>query len=60
MKEQCNNTSIHMAVAIVDGGKSEKVVKICKQSHVLYCCVSMGHGTARTERPALGRPRRTW
>lgn len=49
MKEQCNNASIHMAVAIVDGGKSEKVVKICKQSHVLYCCVSMGHGTARTE-----------
>ena len=42
-------STLHMVVAIVDGGKSEKVIKIGKAEHVLLHFVCIGHGTARTE-----------
>lgn len=40
---------LHMVITIVDGGKSEKVIKICKSEHVMLHFVCLGHGTARTE-----------
>lgn len=46
---QYSRASVHMAVAIVEDGKYEKAVKIFQKSKVLYCCVSLGHGTAKTE-----------
>ena len=47
--EQAALSALHMVVVIVDGGKSEKVIKICREARVMMHYVSLGHGTARTE-----------
>ena len=41
--------AIHMVVTIVDRGKCEKVVDLCRSEGVPLHLVSLGHGTARTE-----------
>ena len=41
--------AIHMVVTIVDRGKCEKVVELCRSEGVPIHLVSLGHGTARTE-----------
>lgn len=41
--------AIHAVVAVVDGGKSEKVVRLCRDAGTLFHLVSVCHGTARTE-----------
>lgn len=41
--------AIHMVVTIVDRGKCEKVVDLCRDEGVPIHLVSLGHGTARTE-----------
>ena len=47
--EQTTKLAIHMVATIVDGGRSEKVIQICKEEHVPIHFVSLGHGTAQTE-----------
>ena len=46
MSEQ---TAIHMVVTIVDRGKCDKAVDLCREEHIPIHLVSLGHGTARTE-----------
>lgn len=41
--------AIQAVVAVVDGGKSEKVVRLCREEGILFHLVSICHGTARTE-----------
>ena len=41
--------AIQAVVAGVDGGKSEKVVRLCREEGILFHLVSICHGTARTE-----------
>lgn len=41
--------AIHAVLAVVDSGKSEKVVRLCQEAGVLFHLVSVCHGTARTE-----------
>lgn len=42
-------SAIHAVVAVVDGGKSERVVRLCREEGTLFHLVSVCHGTARTE-----------
>ena len=42
-------TAVEAVLAVVDGGKSEKVVRLCQEEGVLFHLVSLCHGTARTE-----------
>jgi nitrogen regulatory protein PII len=41
--------AIHGVVAVVDGGKSDRVVRLCQEEGALFHLVSVCHGTARTE-----------
>lgn len=43
------NTAVNVVAAIVDGGRSEKVLDIFRKQHVMLSFVTMCHGTARTE-----------
>jgi len=49
MSEQYTSSAIHMIVTIVDRGKSDKVVNLCKEMNAPIHLVSLGRGTARTE-----------
>lgn len=49
MNEQTIPSAIHMVITIVDRGKSDKVVSLCKEMKAPIHLVSLGHGTARSE-----------
>ena len=49
MNEQAVRSAVHMVAAVVDGGRSEKVIQVCKEERVPIHLVTLGHGTAQTE-----------